>query len=560
MDDRQFDRLTRLFAAGAPRRTLLRGFFGIGLGAAGGSAGSAADARTVGTRPTIPPPAAPACKLPKQMCGGECCEAGKCKSGHCCPGATDVWCGSACCESGLCTSSGDCCDEDEQVCGSTCCSASASCARDGNHDFCCDPANGGSPCGKECCDDPLQCCDRECCGNDAVCLARVFGGGSGQVREEICCPRELACASQCCSGECYDPEGALTPAGEIDSLNPAHSCCPAGFAVCDNPDGSRSCVDPAAQCCSAADCPAIEENGEIACWTCVNNMCAAVLAGEQGGCDECQICDSSQSCVANTQANGQFCGGSESGSCCANGVCSACPTTTTASPETFLLSVVKWDDQAEPTPLAGACFRLYPGVCGPTGNPLADQCVGDGTGGTELGTALFPSLPPGDYCLEEYQAPPNFTASGPINVEVITTTIQTVRNTPMSTSTTDPAPLCTPEGCAAENEGDAACWTCSADTCVEVQNSTNCFAGGICCFGTCCSIGAVCVDGSTFEAGAAAIGGCCRPETCESGGYGGSGQECGAAVDDFCLGTINCPCRTVGEICDDDGICRTPEG
>ncbi len=222
--------------------------------------------------------------------------------------------------------------------------------------------------------------------------------------------------------------------------------------------------------------------------------------------------------------------------------------------------MVKWDDQAEPTPLAGACFRLYTGVCGPTGSPLADQCVGDGTGGTELGTALFPNLPPGDYCLEEYQAPPNFTASGPINVEVITTTIQTVRNTPMSTSTTDPPPLCTPEGCAAEHEGDAACWTCAGSTCTEAPNHSNCFAGGICCFGTCCTIGAVCIDGSTVEASIAAIGGCCTPETCETGGYGGSGQECGEAVDDFCMGTMNCPCRTAGEICGEDGFCHLQSG
>ncbi|MGD9712110.1 MAG: hypothetical protein AB7V46_08610, partial [Thermomicrobiales bacterium] len=125
MDDKKFDSLAKLVGKGASRRTVFKGLFGLGGAAiAGGVSSDGVDARGIGTSPTSSPVTTASCQLPRQLCGGVCCDAGKCKDGHCCPNTTDVWCGNACCPNGLCTDDGDCCTAGQKVCGDTCCPSS----------------------------------------------------------------------------------------------------------------------------------------------------------------------------------------------------------------------------------------------------------------------------------------------------------------------------------------------------------------------------------------------------------------------------------------------------
>jgi len=189
MDGQRFDRLTRALASGASRRSVLGALVGAALG---GLATEAADARTIGTRPTIPPPPPPppptttTTKAPP-------CAAGK----ELCPGGT------LCCPTGTC-------------------------ARSGNSDICCVPDGGfpgRAPCGLDCCNDPLECCDGECCAPGSVCLTVVFGGETGDIEEETCCPITQTCDGRCCDGQCYIRLGS-------SATGFARSCCPAGDTVC----------------------------------------------------------------------------------------------------------------------------------------------------------------------------------------------------------------------------------------------------------------------------------------------------------------------------------------
>jgi hypothetical protein len=279
MDDQRFDRLARALASGVSRRSVLRGFLGIGGVLTGGIAVEQAHARTVSTRPRVPPPPPPQ-PTPTPACG---------------PG--EVVCGGGCCPVGFCTSEGTCCQAGQELCpgGAICCDPGA-CARSGNTDYCC----AGAPCGFDCCDDPLQCCDGSCCPAGAVCLTKAFGGEGRFIEEETCCPVARTCDSQCCSGECYDPTGQFVPGsgnGGIDTSGFSRLCCPAGFEVCDNPDGTRSCIDPATQCCGVADCVAFGFDAD--CVTCnQQNFCEAMNAGLICNGSECGTCQDGR-CLAN---------------------------------------------------------------------------------------------------------------------------------------------------------------------------------------------------------------------------------------------------------------------
>ncbi len=294
MDGRRFDHFTRLLSSGTSRRTIIKGLLGFGGSAVLGSTiPRSGDARTIRSRPTVPPPSGPDCLLPMQMCGGECCPEGHCKEGVCCPNAGDVLCGGACCDTGLCTSNGTCCAAGSQVCGSKCCAASASCAINGNTDYCCDPSVE-YPCGFDCCSQPGQCCDRECCASGMVCLNRIFAW----LPEEYCCPIELTCDGQCCEGTCYTPLGsgatgfdrsccpstANLCGGEGPFSGVALCCSGDAFDCCHHGDGSPICLTPE-QCCTDGECAHLTDPTVCLEGACLDFTCSAVdVCGAEAHC------------------------------------------------------------------------------------------------------------------------------------------------------------------------------------------------------------------------------------------------------------------------------------
>jgi hypothetical protein len=215
LDDKRFDQLARMVGKGASRRSIIKGLLGLGGSAIAGTVvTNDADARFVGTRPTIPPPPPPACPSGQAKCNGICCPYGRCFDGVCCPDAGSTRCGAGCCPAGRqCTTDGDCCPAGQDACGAICC-PDGTCARSGNTDICCvvTAQNPGAfLCGLECCASELQCCDGECCPAGTVCLTRLFPEGPF-VEEEICCPIARTCDNRCC------PEGQVCCPGTAGNL------------------------------------------------------------------------------------------------------------------------------------------------------------------------------------------------------------------------------------------------------------------------------------------------------------------------------------------------------
>lgn len=332
MDSERFDKLTRLFGRGSSRRSVLKGLLGIGGAAAtGGLAVESADARSARTRPTVPAPPPPACQLPKQMCGGVCCDAGMCKDGICCTSTAAVNCGGTCCNSGVCAGS-TCCAAGEEACGTVCCAPAApekysgqtsTCAREGNQDYCCATS---WQCGLDCCDYEHQCCDRECCEDGAACLATIYDSVANGF-EEHCCPIPQICDNRCCEGTCYDPGANVFPSLDPAVINAWATCCPSGGVVCagrlDDPNGVGSvcCEEPTPRCCVRDD----EPNAGIAqCLT--TEQCCFDEECTETGPDACLVpnCEGDGTCTYTpddalcTETGGSGClvgACSEDGSC-----------------------------------------------------------------------------------------------------------------------------------------------------------------------------------------------------------------------------------------------------
>lgn len=264
MDGSRFDELVRGIAARHTRRSMLRRALGFG-GAVTAAVltGNQADARTIGARPTIPPPApttttttpAPTTPSPDPCPGLEVC-------------AVD-----GCCD-GLCTEQGRCC------------------------------AAGRTICGLECCATADQCCDGECCADGSVCTG-----------EEGCCPAAQACGTvclepgQCCSDDsCPDSE----PTCQIGFCDPATRTCQFSEDCSHADPGSTCCggvcvmlgtVEHCAACndrCSMVDActPAACENGS--CRTISNcpeiDDCTPGLCHPWGQCSTGSICTGLDTC------------------------------------------------------------------------------------------------------------------------------------------------------------------------------------------------------------------------------------------------------------------------
>jgi len=534
MDDNRFDALVKMFGNGASRRSILKGLFGLGGAAvAGGVAVDQADARTIGTRPTIPPPTTPSCVLPRQLCGGVCCDSGKCKNGHCCLNATDVWCGNACCVTGLCTTDGNCCPAGYKVCGTECCAGTTSCARSGNTDFCCDPGAGNFPCGLECCDDEHQCCDLECCSDGAVCLTSVFGGESNLIEEEECCPIDLTCDGRCCDGTCFNPADTSGELPLLDGiLNAGFSCCPAGHTVCPGSEGANCCGGETPQCCvreGVSTCIAAR-----AC--CADDDCIGCQVCDQGTCrDEHGECDPGCNCLA--------------GTC----ICPTTTTTTTAVPVTTTTSSCLAAGATVNCPSSGISAQCCAGCC----DFVAQVCK----------SGL------GSICTSSSQCCSGF-CNGVVCAQSTTTT-----QAPPATTTTS----CLAAGATVNCPSNGVTAQCCAGCCDFVVQVCKAGLGSICSSSSqCCSgfcNGVVCAQPTTSPPPTTQPPPPTTPPPCTCGigelccpsGTGGftccsfstpncCGGQCMAAASCPCASDQDCTGLVMGQccrpVCDQIGVCR----
>ncbi len=400
MDGQRFDRLTRALATGTSRRTILKGLLGAGGAAVSGSVvADQADARVIGARPTVPPAQQPSgCQLPNQLCGGECCGPGLCKSNHCCSSPTHTWCGDRCWPESQCTSSGIPCSDGQKVCGSTCCPANASCARSGNSDICCNPDSGQAPCGFECCATAAQCCDRECCPDGSVCIGNGY-----------CCPFEQMCGGICCNGPgqrcCHD---VCIEAGQCcgdDECQDSPATCQAGY--CDLNSSSCALTDPCADqpgttCCGGA---CIELGTTTHCLSCDNacgsgQVCCAAGCTTLGTDDHCAACD--DACTGGFACIDGACRCDEDSDCgsgllCCDHVCQPCCGDNVSN---------CGDNKCETwTCNAGACLLAATFTCSPptvgdcldagSCDPATGLCVGRQYLGDDMACGA-----PGDFCCD----------------------------------------------------------------------------------------------------------------------------------------------------------------
>ncbi len=161
MDDKRFDCLTRALASGQSRRSIIKGFLGLGAAVAVSNAVvDPADARrsSISTTPPATTPAPTTSSPPPcagTQCGFECCDSpDQCCDGECCA-LGDVCVGEElCCPSARACSSiaSGCCPADQRCCSQ---GGTESCL---GADLCCEDAD----------------CQDAClvCGTDGVCVPK----------------------------------------------------------------------------------------------------------------------------------------------------------------------------------------------------------------------------------------------------------------------------------------------------------------------------------------------------------------------------------------------------
>lgn len=281
MDGNRFDDLTRRFAAGTSRRSLLKRSVASVAAFAGIGAEVGADA--AGKRPS-PTPAPPKCPGKQTPCGTKCCcPTGHDKCGADCCSATAECCDGACCD-GHCYGEELCCPTGQLVCNGKCLAPGQCCS-----DADCHPADEWHVCeANTCvCTTGISCeaqgrncgelLDGECnilyhCGTCP--LPQICNVDSG-----VCgCASGVVCGDSCCKGACYG-DG---------------QCCPSDRIVCDG------VCQQIGGCCDDTDCVPNSQ------WhVCQDNVC---------------ICTTGISC----EREGRNCGELEDGECGIVYYCGTC--------------------------------------------------------------------------------------------------------------------------------------------------------------------------------------------------------------------------------------------
>jgi hypothetical protein len=342
MDGDRFDKVTRALASGGSRRSLLKALLGLGAAAATGKAVlSDSDARTVGTRPSVPTPKPP---VPTPT-----------RTPTLAPTPTPACSGFPC---GF-----DCCDAEVQCCDGECCPRGHECLTKRfpesplvEEEVCCPAHRVCDAATTKCCPDGEVCQDNRCCrGLDAPCTSNSQcctgpGGIGGTCLNGLCKP----CADantrcnhddDCCSGACYAGlclAGCAPPASSCDSHQ---DCCPGsstgqGFCVggvcclglddtcqtdgqcCPGPGGAGgSCIDGICQPCADTSDSCVHDD-DCCTGICIGQTCQAACS-ENGG-----VCDSDQDCCQPDSGESDCRGGHcclGQGSACTEGVSDCCP-------------------------------------------------------------------------------------------------------------------------------------------------------------------------------------------------------------------------------------------
>jgi LPXTG-motif cell wall-anchored protein len=189
-------------------------------------------------------------------------------------------------------------------------------------------------------------------------------------------------------------------------------------------------------------------------------------------------------------------------------------TTTTAAPSD--LPIFKVD--GENNRLGGACFTLYEGACGPTGDPLTDGCVNDATpeniANGSAGRVIFENLAAGTYCVVESTIPEGYSGDGPrtANLPDNASGLSFI-NTLLPTTTT---PACLPDYSSCTYDEDCCTGCCGQNATVGEPPNQYCLPAEYCecrVFGEECGL----IINGTYPAGEAHQLDCCEDLLCLHG-------------------------------------------
>jgi hypothetical protein len=303
MDDRRFDSLVRALAEGKSRRSVLKGFLGLGGAAAVG--GTLLEGGTDAARRPTPTPTPVRCPGNQTPVNGVCT----------CPASAPFECGPDCCTSEAggppTPTHSECCDN--ACCFGTCYGEELCCPTNDRsagefpipptHKICESAVNG-----TECCELDAPCCEVDgCCdtvcwaGNAFCCSQEAFCPGGGSV-EDVCCVNEGDQLFACCNGGtdarvCYDTSVDGACCTDADCNDPCLVCnaatniceprCDAENEVCCTEQaGPGVCVT--GECCLGAPCPNM---GDLCCLTPEGTQCLDVeVCPDECDCPEGTTC------------------------------------------------------------------------------------------------------------------------------------------------------------------------------------------------------------------------------------------------------------------------------
>ncbi len=358
LDDRRFDSLVKAVAAGASRRSVLKGMLGLGGAALVGSAAlePGADAARRPT-PTPKPVRCPGRQIPQngqcvcpgdvpQKCGPDCCTGNSVVAPN--PGHSEC-CDNACCF-GTCYGEELCCPTNQVAVGGQLMPPIAVLCPGSN--VCCYAPN---VCVEDACQPPSHCETNEDCGDCETCNTQT-----GQCNS--------LCTSQlpvCCVngfGEYCIPEGETCCSSPSDCTEPCSYCNDVVRYCVDRCDGTDICCEGTNgdDCCTADRCVAGQgccDEGSVACGgSCCNT--AEHYCTAEGQCE----------CKPGTEPCSELPGG-----CCPTGQCNAaftcCPDGTSPCGSTCC------DRATETCDAAGSCV-CQPGLIECSGECIEAQCCG----------------------------------------------------------------------------------------------------------------------------------------------------------------------------------------
>ncbi|MBX3069219.1 MAG: hypothetical protein KF883_01825 [Thermomicrobiales bacterium] len=601
MDDRRFDDLTRVFASGVSRRSLVKWIGGVLGGGAAVAVHQKTQAAGLGEDCTTNADCDPYLLCLSDGDGTSSCR-NNCQTGVDCSSSGDPSCCTRCCggcdETGSCSAACsvdghlcqpggghpywfDCCsgtcDDTAHVCLS-CLATSHDCTSDAQ--CCSGTCESGGCChilgdtcpGGGCCGD-LNCESGQCCApagiacgtSDDCCTGLVCDNGFCAVDEPSCLAIGDTCAesSECCSQVC-DPDGGSCCVLEDQFCSVNVECC--GDLVC----SFQTCVPPCLAidntCASADECCSETCEFGVCCLAsgeaCIDSGCCGSLSCINGFCVEEETCGGiNESCTLASECcteDGLTC---DSGTCCVptEGDCDVtgdcCPSHICSSgecvPDCLEGAACAADiDCCETGLLCNASgFCAYCSAIG-AACESNDTCCSSNCDDT----ASVCCLNIGASCNSSTQCCGTAACESDVCCQPLNATCDASED--CCGAATCSQGLCV-QDCLESNVTNPACGE-STPVCCEanaIYNPNNCECRVLCENGVSCFTDAHC-DGDEF-----CSGGCCVPCLADGEGvYCATEQACCSHNCDM----NNCGCRSIQSDCTDDeqccsGICSDVE-